>query len=83
MSLSLLVLLLCLQKPCSIPEHFVENVHSALRLISMPTQDDELDCFWAGSPPEVQRSSSVDGAKKRKKKSAPKFEGLRVVQVRA
>ena len=61
----------------------MENVHSALRAVTMPTQDDELDRFFTGLPPKVQRSSTADAARKRKNKSVPKFEGLRAVQVSA
>lgn len=58
-----------------IPEYFVENVHAALRVVAMPTQDDELDNFLTGSPrkaveAEVERAKAE--SKKAKKTSIAK-----------
>ena len=59
----------------------MENVHSALSVVAMPTQDEELDQFLAGSPPQVPDKSSANGVKRKKSKSAPRYDVLRVVQV--
>lgn len=56
----------CVAQKDSVPAHcFVEKVYCGLQAVSMPTDEDELQQFLAGSPSEGQRSSD-DGSKKSK-----------------
>lgn len=50
-------------------------MNCALRLVTMPTKEEELDNFIAGSPPKVQSSNS------KKTKSVLKAESVRQLQV--
>lgn len=50
-----------------IHQHFVENVHSALRVVAIPTQDGELERFLAGSPREAVKKLQADQSTKKTK----------------
>lgn len=74
--------LLLFQKSFGVPEHFVENVYSALQVVAMLTEEEDIGHFLCGSPPKAQRSQGSSAAVGVKKsKSSSKVEGIWTLQV--
>ena len=44
----------------NISEHFVVNVYCALEVVKMPTNEEGIEQFFAGDPPELPANEEVD-----------------------